>query len=59
MTIGSKDSVGGPLALGGGLRLTSHMSRCLRIFFIISESSIKDIILIYSDHLEQTNGLTL
>ena len=26
-----KDSVGGLLARGGGLRLTSHKSRCLRI----------------------------
>ena len=54
-----KASIGGSLARGGGLRLTSDKPRCLRIFLIISESSIKDIILIDPGHLEQTNGLTL
>jgi hypothetical protein len=52
------ESVGGLLARGGGLRLTFHKPRWLRIFLIISESSIKDIILIDPEHLEQTNGLT-
>jgi hypothetical protein len=41
------------LARAGGLRLTSQKSKCLRIFIIISESSIKDNILIDPEHLGQ------
>jgi hypothetical protein len=47
------------LARGGVLRLTSHKSRCLRIFFIISESSINEIIFIDPEHLGHNNGSTL
>ena len=50
-------SVGGPLARGGSFRLTSHKFRCLRIFLIISESSINEIIFIDPKHLEHTYGL--
>lgn len=49
-------SVGGSLARGGGLRLTSHKPRCLRIFLIISESSINEIILIDPAHLGHNKG---
>jgi phosphate uptake regulator len=34
---------GGPVALVGGLGLTSHRPRCLRIFFMTSSSSTKAI----------------
>jgi len=37
-----KASIGGQLARGSGFRLTSHKSRCLRIFLIICASSIGD-----------------
>jgi hypothetical protein len=47
------------LARGGGLRLTSHKSRCLRIFPTSWSSSINEIIRIDPDHLVHTNGLTL
>jgi hypothetical protein len=52
-------SDGGALARGGGLRLTSHKLRWLRIFLIISESSINEIIFIDPGHLGHNKGSTL
>jgi hypothetical protein len=52
-------SIGGPLARGGGLRLTSHKPKWLRIFLILSESSINEIIFIDPDYLGHNNELTL
>jgi hypothetical protein len=40
------------LARAGGLRPTSHKPRWLRIFLIISESSINEIIRIGPEHFE-------
>ena len=47
---------GGLLAHAGGLRLTSHKLRCLRIFLTSCSSSINEIIFIAPEHLGHTNG---
>jgi hypothetical protein len=54
-----KDSIGGLLARGGGLRLTSHKPRWLRIFLIISESSINAIIRIFYVKPKKINRLSV
>jgi len=47
-----------PVALGGGLALIAHKPRCLRIFFIISSSSITLITCIVPEHFGHVSGST-
>ena len=47
----------GPVALGSGRGFTSRSPRCLRIFFMTSWSSMKEMTRIRPWHLGQVRGI--